>query len=366
MVMRMADPVRPELRTLQPYVPGKPVEELERELGIKGAIKLASNENPLGPSPRAIEAMQRVLSGVNRYPEGGSFYLREALSAHAGVPADCIVVGSGSNDLIDLLCRIFLDPGDEAIMSDPSFLMFPIAVQVAGGTVVRVPGKDWFHDPDAMLAAINERTKLVYFANPDNPTGTMVRKRDLDRYFARVPDHVVTILDEAYCEYVTDPDYPDGLSYLRQEKRVAVLRTFSKIYALAGLRIGYGFFPAELASWVNRVRLPFNVTTVAQAAALASLGDREQIQRSRAANDAGIAFLRRELPGLGIAVTPSWTNFVMARFPRPAVEMTRALERRGLILRPLGGWRLPPEYARISVGTREENERLLEGLRQSL
>jgi histidinol-phosphate aminotransferase len=366
MATHTVDSVRPELRTLQPYVPGKPVEVLERELGIKGAIKLASNENPLGPSPRALEAMQRAATGVNRYPEGSSYYLREAISAYSGISAESIAVGSGSNDLIDILCRIHLAPGDEAIMSDPSFLMFPIAVQVSGGTVVRVPGKSWFHDPEAMLAAINERTRIVYFANPDNPTGTMVRRRDLDRYFARVPDHVLTILDEAYCEYVTDPDYPDGLQYLRQGKSVAVLRTFSKIYALAGLRVGYGFFSTELTSWVNRVRLPFNVTTVGQAAAQASLGDRDQIERSRAVNDAGLAFLQRELPALGLQLTPSWANFVMARFPRSAIEIGRALERLGIIIRPLVAFRLPPEYARISVGTREENERLLEGLRQVL
>jgi histidinol-phosphate aminotransferase len=360
------DPVRPELRTLHPYVPGKPVEVLERELGITGAIKLASNENPLGPSPLALEAMARALPGVNRYPEGSSFFLREALGRHLGVPPETVVVGSGSNDIIDVLCRIHLGAGDEAIMSDPSFLMFPIAVQVAGGAVVRVPGRKWFHDPDAMLAAITERTKVVYFANPDNPTGTMVRRHDLDRWFARVPDRVLTILDEAYFEYVADPDYPDGLAYLRAGKNVAVLRTFSKVYALAGLRVGYGVFPVELASWVNRVRLPFNVTTVGQAAAEASLRDAEQVPRSRAVNDAGIAFLGRELAGLRLEVAPSWTNFVMVRFPRPAAEVTRELERRGVIIRPLGAFRLPPEYARISVGTREENERLLEALRQVL
>jgi histidinol-phosphate aminotransferase len=359
-------PVRPDLRTLHPYVPGKPVEVLERELGIAGAIKLASNENPLGPSPLALEAMARGLKGVNRYPEGSSYYLREALSRHWGVAAESIVVGSGSNDLIDVLCRIHLGPGDEAVMSDPTFLMFPIAVQVAGGTSVRVPGKKWFHDPDAMLGAITERTKAVYFANPDNPTGTMVRRREMDRYFERVPERVLTILDEAYCEYVTDPDYPDGLAYLRAGRNVAVLRTFSKAYALAGLRVGYGFFAAELAAWVNRVRLPFNVTTIGQAAAEASLRDTEQVTKSRALNDAGLAFLTKELPALGLEVTPTWANFVMVRFPRPAAEVARALERLGIIIRPLTAFRLPPEYARISVGTREENERLLEALRQVL
>ncbi|HEY7727604.1 MAG TPA: histidinol-phosphate transaminase [Candidatus Eisenbacteria bacterium] len=366
MAIHAADPVRPELRTLLPYVPGKPIEVLERELGIRDAIKLASNENPLGPSPLALEAIRDAMQGVNRYPEGSSHFLREALAAHWNTPAEWIVVGSGSNDLIDILCRIFLAPGDEAVMSDPCFLMFPIAVQVAGGTPVRVPAQDWFHDPDAMLAAITDRTKLVYFSNPDNPTGTRVRKRDLDRYFERVPGHVLTVLDEAYFEYVTDPEYPDGLQYLRAGKNVAVLRTFSKVYALAGLRVGYGFFHPEVASWVHRVRLPFNVTSLGQAAARASLADREQVEKSRALNDAGLAFLQRELPPLGLRLTPTWANFVYVRFPRPAAEAARALERLGVIIRPLGAFRVPPEYARISVGTREENERLLETLRQVL
>ncbi len=285
MSTRTVEPVRSEIRSLEPYVPGKPVEELERELHISGAIKLASNENPLGPSPLAIQAMDAAIRGVNRYPDGSSFYLREALSRFWNVPFEQTAVGSGSNDLIDVLCRIHLGPGDEAVMSDPAFVMFAIAVRVAGGTLVRVPGRDLFHDPAAMLQAVNDRTRVVYFSNPDNPTGTRVTRRELDDYFERVPDHVLTILDEAYFEYVTDPDYPDGLEYLRRGKRVAVLRTFSKIYALAGLRVGYGFFSPELAALVHRVRLPFNVTSVAQAAARASLEDKDQVARSRALNE---------------------------------------------------------------------------------
>jgi histidinol-phosphate aminotransferase len=366
MAATLMDTVRPEIRSLTPYVPGKPVEELERELGISGAVKLASNENPLGPSPRALEAMANALKGVNRYPDGSSHYLRQALAGFWGVDAECVAVGSGSNDLIDVLCRIHVGSGDEAIMSNPSFLMFAIAVRVAGGTVVKVPGKDFFHDPPAMLAAINERTRLVYFANPDNPTGTMVPRSTLDAYFQRVPDHVLTILDEAYFEYVIDPTYPDGLDYLRRGKRVAVLRTFSKAYALAGLRVGYGFFSPELAALVHRVRLPFNVTSLAQVAARASLEDPSQVARSRAINEAGKELFTRELPRMGLIVTPTWANFVLARFPGSALDASRALERLGIIVRPLTGFGLPPEYARISVGTPTENERLLEGLRRIL
>ena len=213
-----------------------------------------------------------------------------------------------------------------------------------------------------MLAAITDRTKLVYFANPDNPTGTIVRRRAMDAYFRHVPDHVLTIVDEAYFEYVTDPEYPNALEYLRRGKRVAVLRTFSKIYALAGLRVGYGFFPEDLASVVHRVRLPFNVTTLGQTAARASLADPEQVRRSREMNVEGIAFLERELPLKGIRVTPTWANFVLARFPGSAVEAARTLERLGVIIRPMTSFGLPAEYARISVGTRLENDRLIEAL----
>ncbi len=358
--------IRPEIRSLQPYVPGKPVEELERELGISGAAKLASNENPLGPSPLAVAAIVAGVHGVNRYPDGSSYYLREALAAHWNVPMEWIAVGSGSNDLIDVLCRIHLGPGDEAVMSDPSFIMFAIAVRVAGGTLVKAPGKSMFHDPPAMLRAITDRTKVVYISNPDNPTGTMVGRRAMDDYFRQVPEHVLTILDEAYFEYVTDADYPNGLEYLRQGRRVAVTRTFSKVYALAGLRVGYGFFPADLAAMVHRVRLPFNVTSLGQAAAKASLGDAEQVRRSRALNAEGLAYFQRELPPLGIQLTPTWANFVLARFPGSAVDAARSLERQGIIIRPLIAFGLSAEFARISVGLRPENERLVESLRRIL
>jgi histidinol-phosphate aminotransferase len=364
MSVRVTDSVRPEIRSLQPYVPGKPVEELERELGISGAVKLASNENPLGPSPLAIAAMQAAIHGVNRYPDGGAYYLREALASAWEMPFETIAVGSGSNDLIDVLCRIHLGPGDEAIMSHPAFVMFAVAVKVAGGTLVRVPGRGMFHDPEAMLAAVTDKTRLVYFSNPDNPTGTMVRRRAMDDYFRRVPEHVVTVLDEAYFEYVDDPEYPNGLDYLRRGHRVAVLRTFSKIYALAGLRVGYGFFPPELAGLVHRVRLPFNVTSVAQAAAQASLQDPEQITRSRALVREGLGRFHRDIPPLGIELTPSWTNFVLARFPGSSIDAARSLERLGVIIRPMSSFGLSPEYARISIGSDLENDRLIESLRR--
>lgn len=364
MALPAVDSIRSEVRSLQPYIPGKPIQELERELGIAGAVKLASNENPLGPSPLAVQAIEETARYVNRYPDGSSYYLREDLSTHWGIPSEWIVVGSGSNDLIDILCRIHLGPSDEAIMSNPSFVMFAIGVKIAGGTLVRVPARDMRHDLRAMLDAVTDRTKIVYIANPDNPTGTMVVRDELEEYFSRVPSHVLTILDEAYFEYVTDASYPDGLEHLRRGRRVAVLRTFSKIHALAGLRVGYGFFPPDLASMVHRVRLPFNVSTVGEAAARASLRDPDQVSRSRALNAAGLDYFRIELPRLGLQVTPSWANFVLAKFPRSVLEITKALEHEGVIIRPMHSFGLGHEYARISVGTAAENERLVEVLRR--
>jgi histidinol-phosphate aminotransferase len=311
--------------------------------------------------------MRQAAAGVNRYPDGSSHYLREALARFWKMPFDQVAVGSGSNDLIDILCRIHLGPGDEAVMSHPAFVMFAVAVKVSGGTLVRVPGtRDLFHDPAAMLRAVNERTRLVYFSNPDNPTGTRVTRREMEHWFAHVPDHVLTILDEAYFEYVTDSEYPDGLEYLRQGKNVAVLRTFSKVYALAGLRVGYGFFSKELCALVHRVRLPFNVTSVGQAAARASLEDLDQVTRSLALNAEAIAFLQSELPKLGLELTPTWANFVLARFPGSAVDAARKLEREGVIIRPLISFGMPPEYARISSGTGAELTRLVDGLRRIL
>ncbi|HKO22308.1 MAG TPA: histidinol-phosphate transaminase [Candidatus Eisenbacteria bacterium] len=364
MALPAVDSIRSEVRSLQPYVPGKPIEELERELGIADAVKLASNENPLGPSPLALHAIEEAARHVHRYPDGSSYYLREALSTHWGVPSEWIAVGSGSNDLIDILCRIHLGPSDEAIMSSPSFVMFAIAVKVAGGALVRVPGRNLFHDLPAMLDAVTDRTKIVYIANPDNPTGTIVGREELELYFSRVPGHVLTILDEAYFEYVTDPKYPDGLEHLRRGRRVAVLRTFSKIHALAGLRVGYGFFPPDLASMVHRVRLPFNVNTVGEAAARASLRDPDQVTRTRELNAAGLDYFRTSLPKIGLELTPSWANFVLAKFPRSAVDISKALEHEGVIIRPMVSFGLGHDYARISVGTAAENERLVEVLRR--
>jgi histidinol-phosphate aminotransferase len=357
---------RREVLDLAPYIPGKPLSVLERELGVRDAIKLASNENPLGPSPRAREAILASLGELNRYPEGTSYELRTRLADIHGVDLNQIVVGSGSNELIELLAHVFVGSGDEAVMADPTFPMYLPAVRVTGGKPVQVPCRDFIHDLDAMAAAIGPRTRMVFVCNPNNPTGTMVTRAEVERLMEKVPPEVLVVFDEAYHEYVTRDDYPRSLDYLRAGRHIAILRTFSKIYSLAALRIGYTITQPETAGLLNRVRMPFNVTTPAQAAALASLDDSGQIERSIRVNRDGMAFLKDEFAPLGIEVIESVANFLLVRLPVPASPVAAELERRGVIVRPMGPFRLPPEFVRITVGIRPENERLIAGLTAAL
>jgi histidinol-phosphate aminotransferase len=357
---------RPEVLEMAAYIPGKPQKVLERELGVRDAIKLASNENPLGPSPRAREAIIEALDEVNRYPEGTSYNLRERLTELHRVDREQIVVGSGSNEIIELLAHVFVGPGAQGIVADPTFPMYSPAIRVTGGEVIRVPTRDLTHDLEAMAAAIGPKTRIIYIANPNNPTGTMVTRDEVDRFMEKVPRNVLVVFDEAYYEYVRHPDYPQTMEYLNAGRHVAILRTFSKIYSLAGLRIGYCLTHVETAGLVHRVRCPFNVTTVAQAAALASLDDPGQIERSIRVNDEGKAFLTEALGKLGVEVTPSQANFLLVRLPVPAKPISADMERQGVIVRPMTPFRLPPEYVRVTVGTRTENESLLEALRIAL
>jgi histidinol-phosphate aminotransferase len=353
---------RREVLDLAPYVPGKPAKVVELEMGVAGAIKMASNENPLGPSPLVAEALAREIRDLNRYPEGTSLGLRLALAGRLGVDPGQIVIGSGSNEIIELLAHVFLGPGDEAVLADPTFPMYYPAIRVTGAEVKRVPCRDLTHDLPAMAAHITARTRVVFVCNPNNPTGTMVTADAVETFMAAVPPHVLVVFDEAYHEYVLDPTYPRTQSYLVAGRQVAILRTFSKIYALAGLRIGYTITQPEIAALLHRVRLPFNVSTLAQAAALASLDDPNQIPRSIQVNEAGKRLLAERLPALGVSVTPSQANFVLVRMPRTAGPIAAELERAGVIVRPMEAFRLPPEYARITVGTEPENERLLAAL----
>ena len=288
----MALNVHPDIQSLSPYVPGKPIDELERELGIAKAIKLASNENPLGPSPKAVAALKDMAAGLHRYPDGGAHRLRRVLAERLKVGMDQVILGNGSDEILGLLARTFLAPGDEAVMADHTFVIYKMEVTAAHGKPVIVPLKQWHHDLPAMAEAITPRTKLVFVCNPNNPTGTMVPAGDIDAFMARVPSDVVVVFDEAYYEYVRDPQYPDSLAYVKQGRNAIVLRTFSKIYGLAGLRIGYGVSTPEIVNYLNRLRPPFNANSMAQQAALAALDDDEHLRNSRTVNEKGMATLR--------------------------------------------------------------------------
>jgi histidinol-phosphate aminotransferase len=342
---------------IQPYVPGKPVEELERELGIAGSIKLASNENPVGPSPAALKVIANSLSSLNRYPDGSGFYLKRALAAHAGVAEDEIILGNGSNELLDIAARTFMKDGDEAVMAAPSFVVYSMAVLSVGGRPVQVPLKDYTHDLGAMAAAVTRKTKMIFIANPNNPTGTINRKDEFGRLMEKVTEDMLVVLDEAYYEYVTDPDYADSMKYLPSKKNVLILRTFSKIYGLAGLRLGYGIGKKEILADMNRLREPFNTNSLAQSAAVAALGDRAHLERSRNVNEEGKRYLYKELGAMGAAYVPTEANFIYMPVSNSAAVNDKLL-RLGVIIRPMG-----PKAIRVTIGLPEENSRFIGALK---
>ena len=351
---------RPSVQKLAPYVPGRPIEEVEAEYGISGAVKLASNENPLGPSPKGVAAALAATQSVHLYPDGSGTYLRRELSARFDVPAEQVILGAGSCELIDICIRAFVDPGEEVVVPAGIFRMFPVAVGRAGGVFVEVPTRaGHLPDIDAMKRRVGPTTKIVALANPNNPTGAYASRRDLDQLFDGLPGHVVVVLDEAYFEFACEtPDYPDGLDYLRAGQNVVVLRTFSKIYGLAGLRVGYAFATPDIAAAMNKVREPFNTTSVAQAAAIAALSDDEHRDRTRNLVRAERAFLTAELERRHAVVNPSLGNFLLVELPIPFGPLEPEFARRGVILRPMGGWGFPLAF-RISVGTHAENLRFL-------
>ena len=349
--------VSENIRSISPYVPGKPIEELERELGISGSIKLASNENPLGPSPKAIAAIKKAVEGLNRYPDGSGFFLTQSLAKHLDADAKQVILGNGSNELIELAVRTFVQPGDEVVSADPSFVVYKMITQAAGGENVIVPCKDMRHDLDAMAERITAKTRIVFIANPNNPTGTMNTKMEMDRFMARVPDPVLVVVDEAYFEYVTHAEYPDSLDYLRAGKNILALRTFSKIYGLAGLRIGYGVTLPEIAELMNKVRQPFNTNSLAQIGALAALADRKHVEKSVALNNEGKQFLSNAFRRLGISFLPTEANFIMFETGLEAQDVYNTLLKTGVIIRPMGGKRL-----RVTIGLPEENQRFVNEL----
>jgi len=350
------------IRGLAPYPPGMPIEELEREYGVYDSIKLASNENPLGPSPKAIAAIERALPNLHRYPDGNCFYLKRALAKKLGVSPEALIIGNGSNEIIELAVRTFMQPGDEAVIADQAFAIYRIVVQAAGGVGRIVPLRSFTHDLEAMAEAVSPNTRMVFLANPNNPTGTIFRRRQWDDFIVSLPAHVIVVMDEAYFEFVDDREYPDSLAYHRPGRLLITLRTFSKIYGLAALRVGFGVAQPELIEVMNRVRQPFNVSSLAQVAALAALDDDEHVMRTRACNREGMEYLRRECERVGLEVVPSWANFVMVRVGSGA-RVYDALLRLGVIVRPMGVYGFP-EYVRITVGTATENTRCMAALEQ--
>lgn len=348
-----AGKVAPHIRAIMPYVPGNPASEIEREYGLDEVIKIASNENPLGPSPRAAAAMQAAVAELNRYPDGDATDLRGALATRFGVTPERVLLGNGSNEILTLLGRILLGPGDEAVMSEGAFIVYLLATQVGGATRVAVPTVEYGHDLDAMAGAITEKTRVVFLANPNNPTGTMFRRAEWERFLSRVPDDVVVVSDNAYAEYVVDPEYPDAMAEVDSHPGLVVVRTFSKIYGLAGLRVGYGVGPAWLVDLVDRVRDPFNVNHLAQVGALAALEDDAHVRACREMNRQGLRFLERVCRALGLAFVPSFGNFLLIEIG-DAANAFEALLRTGVITRPVGGYGFP-RHLRVSVGTPEEN-----------
>jgi histidinol-phosphate aminotransferase len=357
---------KPPVRDLVPYEPGKPVEEVQRELGLERVVKLASNEGPFGPFPEALEALAAAAPELNRYPDGGGYRLRMALAERHNVRFEEVALGAGADGVVDALSQISLDPGDEIVCGWPSFPSYVIGATKLGALPRTIPLRDGRYDLDAMLAAVTERTKLVYVCHPNNPTGTMNTRAELDDYFERVPDHVLTVLDQAYFEYVDDPDYADGIEeYAKTGRQVIVLRTFSKIFGLAGLRVGYGVGPASVVTAVGKVRRAFDITTPAQVAALASLeapGAAEELARRRRVNAEGRPAIEQALGDHGFEpFTPAVANFVFAEVAEDSRPLFERLLREGVIVRPTMGFGAPGGI-RVTVGTPEENALFAEAL----
>ena len=354
------------IKSIAPYQPGKPISELAREMGLEesGIVKLASNENPLGVSPKAQEAIRAVLSDLGRYPDGNGFELKQALVRRYGVAMECIVLGNGSNDVLDLAARAFLTPQDEAVYSQHAFAVYPLAVQAMGARGVEVPAKGYGHDLGAMARAVTPRTRIVFVANPNNPTGTMAAAQALEAFIAALPEHVLVVLDEAYNEYLPPEARTDTLAWLARYPNLAITRTFSKVYGLAGLRVGYSFASPAVADLMNRVREPFNVNSVALAAAAAALDDAEFVSRSYELNLAGMKQLTQGLSELGLEYIPSYGNFVSFEVA-DAAGVFQKLLRSGVIVRPIAGYGMP-RHLRVSIGLSSENARFLETLRKAI
>ena len=357
----------PGVQKLSPYVPGKPVEELAREFGLNPAdiVKLASNENPLGPAPSVLKAVQQALPELTRYPDGNGFTLKQALSERFGFDLSMITLGNGSNDVLELIGRAFAMPGVDVMFSQHAFAVYPIVTQAVGANPIQVPARNWGHDLPAMAAAVTPATRLVFIANPNNPTGTWFERAEFEAFMANVPENVLVVLDEAYTEYVEAGEALNGFDYIERYPNLIVCRTLSKAYGLAALRVGYCISHPQVADVLNRVRQPFNVNSLALAAAVAALADDNYLTESRQLNREGMQQLEQGLRALGLQWIPSRGNFVAVDLGRDAAPIYQGLLRAGVIVRPVGGYEMP-NHLRVSIGLPGENQRFLEALAQVL
>ena len=358
----MAAPINKNILQLAPYVPGKPIEEIERELGITDSIKLASNENPRGPGPRVTSAIAEALHSVSRYPDASGYHLKNKLASQLDVASEQITLGNGSNDVLELAAKVAIEPGCNGIVDEHCFVVYPIAIQAAQGEVRSVPSKDWGHDLERMIDAIDSNTRIIYIANPNNPTGTWFLNSEFEDFLANVPESIWVVLDEAYFEYVQLAGFTNGVKLLAKYPNLIVTRTFSKIFGLASLRVGYSVCNAEFAGLMNRVRQPFNVNSVALAAAEAALDDDEFQAESRELNDLGMEFVTAAFSELGMDYITSMGNFVCMDCGSRASELYERLLRRGVILRPIANYGMP-NHLRVTIGTPTENERFVETLK---
>jgi len=369
-MLNFCDLAVPGVRELQPYQPGKPIEELQREFGLQEVIKLASNENPLGPSPRALAAIESGLSELARYPDGNGFILKRALCDKFGFELNQITLGNGSNDILELVARTFVQPGQEVIFSQHAFAVYPIATQAVGGKAVIVPARDWGNDLEGMRKAITDDSRVMFIANPNNPTGTWIRRDALIQFLDQVPKHVIVVLDEAYFEYAIHPaieaeGYPDGMQLLNRYQNLIISRTFSKAYGLAGLRIGYAISQPIIADLLNRVRQPFNVNSLSLLAATAALDDKEHLEKSAKLNAAGMQQCIDAFRQMGLTWIPSVGNFISVDMGKPAQSIYLELLKRGVIVRPVANYEMP-NHLRVTIGTESENNKFLTALREVL
>lgn len=354
----MKELIRKSVLGINPYIPGKPIEETKRQLGLGKVIKLASNENPLGPSPKAIKAMKRCLVGVNRYPDSQGFYLKKRLSAYLGLVAENFVLGNGSDELIDVIIKAFMEPDENMVTSEATFLEYEIIAQVCGVKVKKAPLRDFKYDLGAMLKLVDGKTKLVFIANPNNPTGTYVNKLEVENFLNALPEKVVVVFDEAYDTFIDVDDYPDSLSYLKKQKKIIILKTFSKGYGLAGLRLGYAIAAAELVSYMERVRQPFNVNSLAQAAGIAALDDEKFLKKTRRLILEGKDFIYRQISKIGLNYVPSVANFILIDAGKDGQEVFKSMLKFGVIVREMSQYGLA-NFIRVTIGTKEENKRFI-------